>query len=256
MTGGPLCNYAVGMSLRRRIRHAVRFLELSGILLVVVLFNWFFNRLLDAIPSPSQEPAYLEWLGLALLYVAVVAFFLWIFSRTNKEGWRIMSRMLGWKEEKESPKVAKPNAREFTEHTREHPSHSPYFRSLQRLDRMFALTDLFGIVVGYFVGKGLVTPIVYSVYFLLPFFLAVIITGLMMGIFRGTRTLFRMAGYTFYVVAWLMGLLATFFVGVGIDILYLSQNPAGGFVFALLLVLYLYSAWLKYRLRGPIGLNP
>jgi hypothetical protein len=233
----------------------VRFFELSGILFVVVLFNWFFNRLLDVIPLPSQEPAYLEWVGLALLYVGFVAFFLWMFSRANKEGWKTMSRMLGWKEEKEPIKVPKSKPKGPMEHRTEHTSRDRYVRFLERLDRMFALTDLFGIGVGYFVGKGSVTPIVYSVYFLVPFFLGVIVFGIIVGIFRGTRTLLLMAGYTFYVVAWLMGLLAIFFVGVGIDVLYLSQNLGGAVLFALLLFVYLYSAWLKYRLRGPLGLN-
>ena len=128
-------------------------------------------------------------------------------------------------------------------------------RLLQRLDRMFALTDLFGIGAGYVIGKGLLTPIVYSLDFLVPFFTVVIVLGVITGIFRGARTVFLMAGYAFYSVAWLMGLLATFFVGVGIDVLYLSQNLGGVFLFAILLILYLYSAWLKHRLRGPLGLN-
>ena len=130
------------------------------------------------------------------------------------------------------------------------------FSLLQKLDRMFALTDLFGIGAGYVIGKGLLTPIVYSLDFLVPFFTVVIILGVITGIFRGARTLFLMAGYTFYAVAWLMGLLATFFVGVGIDVLYLSQNLGVAVLFALLLIVYLYSAWLKYRLSGPLGLNP
>jgi hypothetical protein len=84
-----------------RVRRAIRFFELSSVLFVVVLFWWFFNRLLDALPAYPFSLLYLVWVGLALGYIAFVAFFLWVFSKLNKHAWKNMARMLGWEDENE-----------------------------------------------------------------------------------------------------------------------------------------------------------
>jgi len=87
-----------------RVKRAIKFLVLSLSLFIVVLFWWIYTNLLDSIPPIGQTAKYLQWMGWVFVYVALVAFLLWVFSKTNKEAWKIIAELTGWKEDEETPK--------------------------------------------------------------------------------------------------------------------------------------------------------
>jgi len=66
---------------------------------LVALFSWLFTKIIDAIPPVSQEIAYLQWTGYVFAYIFFVAFVLWIFSRVNKQAWKVIAGTFGWKED-------------------------------------------------------------------------------------------------------------------------------------------------------------
>jgi cbb3-type cytochrome oxidase subunit 3 len=85
-----------------RVKRAIKFFVLSFSLFVVVLFWWIYNNLLDAEPGVGLTIKYWEWVGWVFVYITFVAVLLWVFSKTNKEAWKVIAELTGWKDDEES----------------------------------------------------------------------------------------------------------------------------------------------------------
>ncbi len=125
---------------------------------------------------------------------------------------------------------------------------------LSRLEKLFGLSEVAGLVVGFVVGRGMLGDVTGSPLFI-PIFVAISLSGAIIIRLLIGSDLRRQIAVAFYILTWMIGLVAISILGIAIAALLGSPSFTNAGVLFFSLAFYLYVARSKIRAREMLGVD-